>query len=158
MKKFLTILLLLAPHIIAGLFLTILIFSRFSFALDVNDNGIIKNEVMGGINGSQRPTCVDNWNEWPHSHEQRADIPHPIQFMPGEDPHENVGIREFFLNMNNDNLLDYIYANKTQWDRTQQIEECVALNTGSGWNISYRCVVRRDAGNDPTYYGDCAAE
>ncbi len=74
--------------------------------------------------------------------------------------------REEFFDINGDGLIDYMYFKKARtsvYEGSSRIayydapQVCILLNTGSGWEIGYRC----SAGFDkdamlPIYYGDCA--
>lgn len=60
---------------------------------------------------------------------------------------------QHFIDVNGDGLVDYLYSfhGSAIGEGGIGIKDCVALNTGTGWNIAYKCV---QEGND--YYGDCA--
>jgi len=139
---------------VSGVALFLLLFSSFSFA-DVGDpnEGLPVNEILRAIpRNAVHPSCIDNYEDWPHSDRLKADAPWNLQFIPYEDFTQlRKYRRELFIDINDDGLQDYVYAMKTV-DGANVAEECVALNAGSGtWNVVFRC---RSFNN--TFYGDCA--
>ena len=54
--------------------------------------------------------------------------------------------------VNGDGLADFVFSySKASNAGSEDIYNCVGLNTGSGWNIVYKCVQRSGL-----FYGDCA--
>ena len=72
------------------------------------------------------------------------------------------GMKDQFLDINGDGLLDYIYFLKMYQGVTvnSNLEgSCIILNNGNGWDIAYKCVALGpvvDDGYKPLFYGDCA--
>ncbi len=76
-----------------------------------------------------------------------------------------VNFLQQFLDLNGDGLPDYIYSlhGKNQGPQggagEYVIRDCIALNTGSGFDIAYKCVYDLDAnGTTRKYHGDCAGD
>lgn len=58
----------------------------------------------------------------------------------------------YLADVNGDGLLDYIY---NQTPNSQLAGYCLALGTGAGWEVKFRCWRAYDKG---LFYGDCAKQ
>ncbi|MBI5414697.1 hypothetical protein HZA38_04245 [Candidatus Peregrinibacteria bacterium] len=68
---------------------------------------------------------------------------------------------ETFVDINGDGLADYIYRHHYLDNRysVNQINDCVFLNNGSGWDMVFKCSNLRDPATGQTrWYGDCAQQ
>ncbi|MCF7831092.1 hypothetical protein K9M41_03825 [Candidatus Gracilibacteria bacterium] len=178
MKKTLTN---LFPYFVAGLVILVIIFSNSSFALDNNDEALYEESppfVLAEIRQDIiAPACLDNYEDLPHSREHTDNNDWSLSFLPFEawndEPKDGWGApipyfenpqakREFVMDINRDGLSDFIYTYHAFHLHNAQvinreIQECVLLNNGHGWEPVYRCygIINVD-NNTGSFYGDCA--
>ncbi len=170
MKNFLNRPLGLFSLIISGLAVVAISFYSFSFANEGDpDQGLEEMDdpvVLGGREGpTANPTCVDHYDSWSHSTEFNPDAEWSLAYFPVVDLNTEPGFRQF-TDINGDGLLDFIYVRKARvpqnYPEHNDTYSCLMLNNGHGWDLAYRCVVRKKGvqGHQGEYeivfYGDCA--
>ncbi|MCF7831093.1 hypothetical protein K9M41_03830 [Candidatus Gracilibacteria bacterium] len=182
MKTFLMRPLTLFSLFISGLAIMAISFYTFSFALDVDPGQGIDDMDDPVVLGNLRqdviaPACLDNYEDLPHSGEYTPNNDWSLKFFPfefwnREANRRGVPIpyfdspdprREQFIDVNGDGFVDYFYTfHKANVDGggdidSREIQECVYLNSGHGWDLAYRCYGIIDVeDNTGTFYGDCA--
>jgi len=150
--------------------------------LEEMENPVVLGELRQDI---MAPACLDNYEDWAHSNEYTGENNWSLGFLPFEywhvqqmeggavrpsfdSPHPR---REQFIDFNGDGLLDYFYAfrkGNVKYRPTNQgvyvldtdyreIQECVLLNNGHGWDLVYKCYGNINLENNSgEFYGDCA--
>lgn len=110
------------------------------------------------------PSCLANHETWNSSYTFNSNA----IWNPLTQPRGTSGVSSIdqYFDINGDGLIDHIYqvAMDSAFYGTNGlaayytgIDSCVMLNTGSGWEIAYRCKSIMDMDTySPIYYGDCA--
>lgn len=128
--------------------------------------------VAGFGNNTQNPTCLDNWENWPNSAQLNTNAQWSLVNFPmaplgwwydadyeGRVGYYNVDrVNNQFVDINGDGLQDYVYSYRevNYQSRINFMEDCVMLNTGSGWDVAYQCRIAPDNNGNVHYWGDCA--
>ena len=117
-------------------------------------------------------SCLDNYENWRKSTSFRANAPWSTAFIRDS----NISSpNNFNTDLNGDGLVDYVYVAHSNVglcshygstggcqkyiDSYREMQDCVYLSNGNGWNLAYRCVSEKEkvGQNDIVYYyGDCA--
>jgi hypothetical protein len=118
-------------------------------------------EGRSPTNGEERhPSCVDDYDTWYSSTTYNPNAQWDITFMPNSYDLSQNPRNHQFVDVNGDGLQDYVvsHLDGRHPQNTSQYPPkayCVALNTGIGWEVAFRCVIKY-SGVNVTYYGDCA--
>jgi hypothetical protein len=92
-----------------------------------------------------------------------------IPILSGSDKYPEPKVVEQFADINSDGLPDYVFSFRSgrvnDPGNMQTVnaysQDCVYLNTGTGWEPAYRCVMEGIShlaqAHELKYYGDCAA-
>ena len=114
-------------------------------------------ESLEATSTSMPPFCLTGYANWDHSNSYKADNEWQTDFIALKPSTISDPVREFFIDVNGDGLLDYIYHYNYYGYGRWVIHSCVYLNNGSGWDSTYKCLAN---GEDSTgifdFYGDCA--
>ncbi|NJP03927.1 hypothetical protein HC823_01500 [Candidatus Gracilibacteria bacterium] len=108
------------------------------------------------------PSCLDGYESWPKSNKYKKDSIWNTQvFLSG-----NTSLareKDQMLDINGDGLVDYLYVSNRSYSSgnisMNTVNSCVALNNGSGWALTYKCMAYPEYINGvyiALYYGDCA--
>jgi hypothetical protein len=116
-----------------------------------------ENEIalMGFLgSGSTFPTCLDNWESWESSSNPNYNAAWSLHDFPTYGLYPN-GTFSQLTDINGDGLTDFIYAKRYNDYGRDDFQSCTLLNTGSGWDVAFRCFMRKE-GLENKFYGDCA--
>jgi hypothetical protein len=108
--------------------------------------------------GMPNPTCVDNHTAWNSSTTFKTDSAWSSVFMVSTYANGTTQPLNQLIDLNGDGLPDYIYSQHTYTTtpiRFNYMNDCIYLNNGNGWDLTYRCVVSTNNA-EAVYYGDCA--
>lgn len=107
-------------------------------------------------NGSSTAPDCRGYTTWPSSATYNPDAEWDFMFMPvvpGTSITSGGGVRGgYFADVNGDGLLDYMY---NESPNNNSMGYCLALGTGAGWEVKFRCWRIYDKG---MFYGDCAKQ
>ncbi len=114
------------------------------------------------------PHCLRNSETWDTSNVFKEDADWSMHLIPKVGNSSYNIIMDQFIDLNGDGLVDYFYNSNMNYTSYQsgthnqiadytRLATCIMLNTGSGWEIAYRCVTGFDEDTlQPFYRGDCA--
>ncbi|MBI5414700.1 hypothetical protein HZA38_04260 [Candidatus Peregrinibacteria bacterium] len=117
---------------------------------------------QGDVGISQIPAelfgCTLN-SGWPSSANLKTDAPWSTLAFPiltTDSSYQPPA--EQFLDVNGDGLADYMHRKHTINQTQYHVEDCVYINTGSGWDVAFRCQGSYDFStpDNTRWYGDCA--
>ncbi len=114
-------------------------------------------EISGIVYSSDESApCLSDYQDWDSSGTFKSGVSWETYNIIGQQNNGGGSIPvNQFLEINGDGLVDHVYYYNRISDNKAYVDACTMLNTGSGWEIVYKCVTTAQDGVF-TYYGDCA--
>lgn len=118
--------------------------------------------VSGVYFNNNFPSCFQNYKDWTSSATFDSSAQWNTNFVAiavkGNNNSSLPNVLQSLQDLNGDGLPDYFFSYRAtfydgQGNYWMNINDCVALNNGNGWDVAYKCVYDQGTAK---FYGDCA--